>query len=161
MKPDLFTKVALAVIAIMLALAAVKPLVSPDVAVRAQAGNVQRSSHDQARQAWEYTIIKLGRSFTPEADGVYLAGDWETWRQDGNKLATPVDIVKKLSQLGGDGWELVSVNAESSNATSSLEGRTSTICSGALCRPTDAQLQGASMAGASNGEVWVFKRPKP
>jgi hypothetical protein len=67
-----------------------------------------------------------------------MAGDWRQWSQDGKAIAGTVDMVKKLSVLGAQGWELVSALARSYNASEGVYGQTSTICASLGCTPTNA-----------------------
>ena len=128
--------------------------------VSAQAVHAQKPA-SAGHQQWEYTVIDRGRGFK-ETDGVYKANYWEAWLQDGAELPSPVDMTKKLTQLGQEGWELVEVVPLSNYASVSLGGQTSTVkCLGTVCgNPTGASLSGYSMGGATDHEQWIFKRPK-
>lgn len=63
----------------------------------------------------------------------------QTWKWD-------IDIEKIAAELGNDGWELVSVAPRSS----------------CLVNPhsSDPRYAKDSAAGITDGELWVFKRPK-
>ena len=69
---------------------------------------------------WEYKLLERSRSYK-------LFGGHTNWLQD---------IHNALSDLGKEGWELVSVITRSSNA-------------------------GVPSAGFTTDETWVFKRPLP
>src|SRR5438876_1260428 len=73
----------------------------------------QRSS-SPARQTWEYKTILRSRSFVPSEENPIRAAEWESWSENGKRLASPVDIGAKLKELGEQGWELTSVTARSS-----------------------------------------------
>jgi hypothetical protein len=111
MKPDTYTKVMIAVVGAMLIVFALKPLVLPGTIASAQG---QKSSAGIGRQAWEYKIIARSRGFKTEAgDGRWQAMEWNYWSEDQKELSLPVNIDAKLSQLGAQGWELVSVEPRS------------------------------------------------
>jgi hypothetical protein len=141
MKTDWFTKFALGIIALMLSVISLRPFLSTET-VHAQATRPQSTA---TRQKWEYLVIFRTRDFpSKEANGGLLyfeAGDWTYWEVNGLALPNPVDINKVLNQAGQDGWELVTVEPISASATSGTGG-------------------GFSMAGATDNERWVFKRPK-
>jgi hypothetical protein len=155
--------------AIALALSAncLAPLIKETV-VNAQAVHPQRST-PAGRQQWEYTVLSVQRSIDTK-DGDAVAGDWTVWYQDTTKLPPPVEIMKKLTQLGQEGWELVGVEPMSEYGTSSLSGETSTTSfssssaagygGGHSSSPTAASLTGFSMGGTTSAERWIFKRPK-
>ena len=108
-------------------------------------GYGQRTS--SARQTWEYKTIHRSRGFAAAEENLQRAGEWDSWAEDGKRLPTPVDITAKLTQLGVQGWELVSVTPRSSllgGHESSDEGGVS-----------------ADYAGFTTDETWVFKRLKP
>lgn len=141
MKTGWFTKFALGIIALMLSVISLRPFLSTET-VDAQATRPQSTA---TRQKWEYLVIVRTRDFpSKEANGgllYYEAGDWTYWAANSSPLPTPVDMDKALSQAGQDGWELVAVEPVSASATSGVGG-------------------GFSMAGATDNERWVFKRPK-
>jgi hypothetical protein len=127
-----------------------KSLVGPEVTVNAQASSVPKTS-----QRWEYTVIQRLPAFDSNNDEYpYLAQDWSRWAQDNKELPLPVDILKKIAQLGDDGWELVTVSTRSSNAT------THTKAGMGPTTEADRGFWGISMAEATTEDVWVFKRPK-
>ena len=55
-------------------------------------------------QSWEYRRISIGRPAEPNANG-----DFTSWFDGEVTLPLPVNMTKKLNELGGQGWELVSV----------------------------------------------------
>jgi hypothetical protein len=64
-------------------------------------------------QKWEYKIIARTRKFHKVKDEDYLiAGKWES-REGDNEVGQIIDIFAHLNELGKQGWELVSVVAES------------------------------------------------
>jgi len=90
-----------------------------------------------ARQAWEYKSIVRTRAF-PTGNSVetaVAATEWNTWYEDGQPIAAPADPLAKVNQLGGDGWELISITPRSSLASDWT-------------------------AGTTSDETWLFKRPK-
>lgn len=84
-------------------------------------------------QKWDYKFILRYRTL----NNVYLAGDWEA--KDNGKPIGKVDLVVVASQLGAEGWELVSIVPRSSTAVVADK------------MPT---------GGVTTEELWVFKRPK-
>ncbi len=108
-------------------------------------GYGQRTS--SVRQTWEYKTILRSRGFAAGEENLQRAAEWSSWAEDKKPLPTPVDITAKLTQLGEQGWELVSVTPRSSllgGHESSDEGGVS-----------------ADYAGFTTDETWVFKRLKP
>jgi hypothetical protein len=86
-------------------------------------------------QKWEYVLVARSRGWVNDYDK-RKASDWS------------VDIVKKLVELGDEGWELVAVTARSSYLGGDHSSRESVNIS-------------YDYAGFTSDEVWVFKRPKP
>jgi hypothetical protein len=109
------------------------------------AGYGQRTS--SVRQTWEYKTILRSRGFAAAEENVQRAGEWDSWSEDGKRLPSPVDIRAKLTQLGEQGWELVSVTPRSSV----LGGH----------ETTDDGGVSSDYAGFTSDETWVFKRLKP
>ena len=108
-------------------------------------GYGQRTS--SVRQTWEYKTVLRSRGFAAAEENHSRAAAWDSWAEDGKTLPTPVNITAKLTQLGEQGWELVSVTPRSSllgGYESSDEGGVS-----------------ADYAGFTTDETWVFKRLKP
>jgi len=103
-------------------------------------------------QKWEYKIIIRRRTNQEVADNFnkrvavsvkcFQASNWSNWAEDGKPLPTPVDIQRKLTELGCQGWELVSVMSRSDMAS---------------C--TDGTFGAHDLAGFTSSELWVFKRP--
>jgi hypothetical protein len=140
MKTDWFTKLVLGIIALMLSVISLRPFLQTET-VRAQA------THQQARQKWEYIFLYRTRDFPrTETNGgmgfvYYDAGEWNYLELEGEgSVPSKVPFNMALTELGKGGWELVAVEPVSSHATS-------------------ASVGGFSMAGATSGERWVFKRP--
>lgn len=84
---------------------------------------------------WEYKIVARGRGFgedrsTKNAPWM-VARDWN------------VDMEKMLPTLGDEGWELVAITSRSSY----LGG-------------AEYSTSSKDYAGFTDGELWVFKRPK-
>jgi len=82
-------------------------------------------------QKWDYKIVLRSRGFkeVPKTHAHKLV-EWETHMED-DSWQTLDDFEKYLTELGEQGWELVSVVAE------------------------------LGLGGFTNTEKWVFKRPKP
>ena len=83
-------------------------------------------------QKWDYKIVLRSRGYKEGAKSAApLTGkDWQTHMED-DSWQTLDDFEKYLTELGEQGWELVSVVAE------------------------------LGLGGFTNTEKWVFKRPKP
>ena len=88
---------------------------------------------------WEYKTVNRTRGWhtaTEPRDATWkIAGDWD------------VDIDKVLKELGDKGWELVAVTSRSSYAGGYREG-------------TAFVNYMTDYAGFTDGETWIFKRPK-
>jgi len=103
-----------------------------------------------AKQTWDYKVILRQRDIEFEARNRYFAKPWGVWSEDGKALAPPVDITAKLAQLGGQGWELVTVCPRSDNGHSNPGGA------------GNGQDYGLySLNGVTTEDVWIFKRPQP
>lgn len=106
--------------------------------------SAEQKSGGSARQTWEYKVIFRYRGFegARQGENFQRAGDWYAWSDNAKDLPTPVDMVEKLTELGDQGWELVSVTARSGYL-------------GGL------EIHAAGdFAGFTSDEIWVFKRPK-
>ena len=99
------------------------------------------------RQTWEYKTVLRSRGFAAAEEKLQRAAVWDSWAEDKQPLAAPVDITAKLTQLGDQGWELVSVTPRSS-----LLGGHETSEEGGVS---------SDYAGFTTDETWVFKRLKP
>jgi hypothetical protein len=165
MKIDAFTKFVLGVIALALSAIAFRPWFQTEVASAqiAPAHAQPAAKKAAASQQWEYKYIYRERGFSKIKDNQWITGDWGFWQEDEDKLLPmPVEMGKKLTQLGQDGWELVTVEPISTMATSYLFGTTSICQQGAFATcPTAAKLDGNSTNGVTTAEKWLFKRPKP
>lgn len=110
-------------------------------------------------QKWEYKYIIQYRGYQARGKDEFFhwAGDWDTWYEDGNKLPTPVNITKKLGELGEAGWELVAVVPRSGlvGGVSTIYGFTANLVGG-------GKTEGSStdFAGFTSEQLWVFKRAK-
>jgi hypothetical protein len=131
MKTDRLGKFLLAVIAVLLVQIAVQNLRKPIEPVHAAA---------PTRQAWEYKFIQ--RTFRFERGS---ASGTSSWSEDGKSLAVDEDdsspLIQKFSDLGSQGWELVT------DTPFSLSGR------------MYPKIE-ASANGVTTAEKWTFKRPK-
>ena len=96
-------------------------------------------------QKWDYKIVLRSRGYKEGAKSAApLTGkDWQTHMEDDSWQALD-DFEKYLIELGEQGWELVSVVAESG-----------------LLGGGKTEGSFADFAGFTNTEKWVFKRPKP
>ena len=90
-------------------------------------------------QKWEYRSLIRWRGWKPYGHKSMIYDEF-LWLAD--KWA-PEDFSEKLTEWGNDGWELVAISPRSSHL-----GKTEVN--------TDAQV-----AGFTNEELWVFKRPIP
>ena len=112
-------------------------------------------------QTWEYKTLSRARAFDDSNGKTYpsSAADWGRWTEDSKELQLPVDLNRKLAQLGADGWELVTVESRSDKAIIVAEGNTSYCPNNKLLSCTvDAHLAGFSTAGVTTSDLWVFKR---
>jgi hypothetical protein len=140
MKNDTFTKLLLSTISAALVVLALQSF-------RGQTPTVQAGG----RQGWEYKTITRSFGFK---DGVYVGVNW--WTEDSNSTLLPLPAAgtegsamrAKISELGGQGWELVSVTAYSWNYSVDR-------------RMGNGPYVYTMLNGVSTDEEWVFKRPKP
>jgi hypothetical protein len=88
-------------------------------------------------KAWEYKSIVRTRAFPTgnSVDTAVAATDWTQWYEDGQPIPAPSDPLAKVNQLGGQGWELITITPRSS-------------------------LASKWTAGTTSDETWLFKRPK-
>jgi len=131
MKPDIYTKAILTVVAVMLSVIALKPLISPITAASAQAQPARGSVSSKAvpvttNVGWEYKLVDISRP------GGFGLQDYKNMAEDGQAL-NGTDWFGKAEQLGAQGWELVSVTAASN-------------------------LSGQNFAGATSEMMFLFKR---
>lgn len=131
MKPDRLGNFLLAVIAVSLLQIAGQNLWKPILPVHAAA---------PTKQTWEYKFIQ--RSFRFEHGS---AAGTLSWKEDGKSLAVDEDdsipMIRKFSDLGSQGWELVS------DTPFSFSGR------------AYPKIE-VSANGVTTAEMWTFKRPK-
>jgi hypothetical protein len=130
MKTDIYTKAILTAIAVLLSINVIDGRMVHSITAHAQAQNL----------TWEYKTISRFRDFG--MDGVadkdsfrlHFAGQWNTWDEDGIRLGRQVQMPEKVKELGLQGWELVAIEGRSGTASSVY-------------------------SGATNEEMWIFKRP--
>jgi len=99
-----------------------------------QVAHAEKTSGGAAR-AFEYKVVLRWRTITPATvmgvpNGALTVGGW-VWNEDGKDHPGP-DL--PVDRLGNQGWELVSVTAESDGVGQS--------------------------AGSTTAELWMFKRSK-
>ena len=107
-------------------------------------------------QKWEYKLVFRCREWAELRKNLLplWAGDWKTVMED--DTAKEIDIIAYMNELGEQGWELVSIVAESG-----IHGGASTIHGSTT--PILGEIRGLSTdyAGFVNEEKLIFKRPKP
>jgi hypothetical protein len=142
MLADRFTKLALITIALALSLISLRPFFQTEIV------NAQVHQSTAVRQKWEYICVVRTRNFPSSDNGAfryYEAGQWTLANANGSSAGDDLfkgqDLEKLLPRFGEDGWELVTVEPMSASATAGMGG-------------------GFSMAGATDSERWIFKRPK-
>jgi hypothetical protein len=95
MQKDIWTKTVLTCIALLLAVLVVEQWTTNVMRVSAAA--------PAAKQAWEYKRIKW-LNFDVK-DGQFVTSD--KWFEDGVEQKTGLELSKKFTELGSQGWELV------------------------------------------------------
>ena len=91
---------------------------------------------------WEYTLVLRRRTWERKSKDFYYAGaQWETKVNDEWKQ---ISIDDYINSLGKDGWELVSVVAESSHLGEA--------------EPNLLKAPINNIAGFTDAEKWIFKR---
>jgi hypothetical protein len=106
------------------------------------------------RQTWEYKRLYIQQASWDNEKGAPI--DSDTWYEDGVKHDGPLDMGKKLQELGAGGWELVNVMPVSNIwATKSNYYDQS---------PGGPGFKGVTIGVAMNGMTsqynYYFKRPK-
>jgi hypothetical protein len=131
MKTDIYTKAVLTAIAVLLAITSINGKIANSITANAQVQN----------RTWEYKTISRFRDFG--MDGItdrdsyrlHFASPWNLWDEDGIRLGRQVKMPQKVKEMGQQGWELVAIEARSGTASSVY-------------------------SGATNEEMWIFKRFK-
>jgi hypothetical protein len=104
MKPDIYTKTVLTLIALLLTVILLKPLISPDTAVRAQSSQKTTSSK---MISWEYKEI---------SDGVcrdtYVIEDEKQIPRSPVGPSASEWVFTRAEELGAQGWELTIASKE-------------------------------------------------
>jgi hypothetical protein len=107
-------------------------------------------------QKWDYKLILRYREdwTRGEKKAFYEAGDWITVI---DKKAVKADMEQYACDLGNQGWELVSVVAESTTlgGATYINGFTANMLGGGK---TEGMF--TDFAGFHDTEKWVFKRQK-
>ena len=107
-------------------------------------------------QKWEYLQLLRARPFA-DYEGVdyFVPGEWKT-----TVNGQLVEMDDYLKELGEQGWELVSVVAESDLCGGIREtgGKIKTQSIGKMV--VDIPMESADIAGFTTREKWIFKRPK-
>lgn len=89
-------------------------------------------------QKWEYkTIYRVRGTKKADSSGFIEMDDWTPYPE----------IDRALQELGDDGWELVSLTNGSGFAN--------------MLRMSGGSGGGIMVAGTTNQQWWIFKRPKP
>ena len=110
-------------------------------------------------QKWEYLFVYKTRGWQDSPPGKvwHQSGPWENFvwstKEKGKKWDGEFNVL--LNQLGEEGWELVSVSPRSETL-----GAAAAIHGGFLAGSGEINGMSLDMAGFTDGEVWVFKRPK-
>jgi hypothetical protein len=80
-------------------------------------GSSQKSN--SVRQVWEYKLLSRSRGIDsdPRSQDFAFAQNFDRWREDGKNISAR-DMLTKLAELGGQGWEVVSVITRSDNGNS-------------------------------------------
>lgn len=150
-----YIRAVVTVIAVMLTVVVFKSALEPKMNILAQG----KTALSTGVTAWEYKWLyrqrtfKLGELGEPTKE----PNEW-VYDEDGKYLEGDVNLLKKLNELGAQGWELVAIEARSDHAVTNLRGRTAT-CVGNFCNDT-AILSGTAGNGATSSDVWLFKRQK-
>ena len=103
-------------------------------------------------QKWEYKLVLMVRDDKPcpEDQVPLVAAAWKMRMKDGRcKEINPMEYINKL---GAQGWELVSVVAESDNMGGLVQNR---VVNGRGYSPS------VDFAGFTTSEKLYFKRPRP
>jgi hypothetical protein len=108
---------------------------------------------------WEYKTLFFSRGWEAKRqdknETFHMPGAWNVWWENNVRLPDPVEPWKKLNELGGQGWELVGVVAQSDylGGASQISGNTDF---GGFGRTSGITTD---YAGFTTGVEYVFKRP--
>lgn len=112
-------------------------------------------------QKWDYLTVSQARSYKSRGEKEYIHNptDWETsYFENGTEKEWNRDTNELLSKLGEDGWELVSIIAESSFLGGAQD--TKGTVSYSPIRGTEGSMYGITtdFAGFTTNRKWIFKR---